>query len=80
MPPLMVYSVVYISVSGQEVREKRPRFCCAAARVSPLCLCDLRLVIQNNDSEIYTTAYFNMEMTDRFHFSETDSPFGLQQF
>ena len=33
---------------SQEVREKRPRFCCAAARVSPLRLCHFTRVIQNN--------------------------------
>ena len=51
----------YIDISGgpstqwcrfqsQEVREKHPRFCCAAARVSPLRPCHFTRVIKNNDS------------------------------
>ena len=37
-------------ILSQEVREKRPCFCCAAARVSPLRPCHFTRVIQNNDS------------------------------
>ena len=40
---------------SQEVREKRPHFCCATARVSPLRLGDFEARILNYYSEFYTT-------------------------